>query len=107
MAGISLEKMALRELVDLESKLEKAIAAARERERGEVKQKMMALAETSGFSVTELFPMVRASSSRGSKVAVKYRNPDDGSETWTGRGRKPKWLVAKLGKGSKMQDFAI
>jgi DNA-binding protein H-NS len=34
-------------------------------------------------------------------------NPDNPGETWAGRGRKPKWLVAKLDKGEKITDFAI
>jgi DNA-binding protein H-NS len=44
---------------------------------------------------------------RGRPSAAKYVNPDNKSETWTGRGRKPNWLVAKLSKGAKLADFAI
>ncbi|GJL83761.1 MAG: histone-like nucleoid-structuring protein H-NS [marine bacterium B5-7] len=44
--------------------------------------------------------------SRG-KVAPKYRNPLNSSETWTGRGRKPLWVVAALDSGKKLQDLAI
>ncbi|MEZ5852522.1 MAG: H-NS histone family protein [Hyphomicrobiaceae bacterium] len=43
----------------------------------------------------------------GGKVAVKYRNPDNPSDTWTGRGRQPKWLAAALKKGAKIADFAL
>ena len=32
---------------------------------------------------------------KGRKVAAKYANPDDPTETWTGRGRKPRWLVGQ------------
>ncbi|WP_430642597.1 H-NS histone family protein [Bradyrhizobium paxllaeri] len=31
---------------------------------------------------------------------VKYQNPDQPSETWTGRGKEPRWLVAQLKLGS-------
>jgi DNA-binding protein H-NS len=34
-------------------------------------------------------------------------NPDNKSETWTGRGRQPRWLVAKLAKGAKLGQFKI
>ena len=61
--------------------------ARAERERAEAKQKVAALAENYGFSVSELFSSSRGS--KGSKVAVKYRNPDNSGETWTGRGRAP------------------
>jgi DNA-binding protein H-NS len=40
-------------------------------------------------------------------VAPKYANPDDPSQTWTGRGRGPNWLVAKMRKGAKLQQFAL
>jgi DNA-binding protein H-NS len=34
-------------------------------------------------------------------------NPDNKSETWTGRVRQPRWLAAKLGKGAKLEQFKI
>jgi DNA-binding protein H-NS len=105
MASINIEKMSLKDLLDLEAKVQKAIANARERERSEIKQKVEALVQTAGFSVSELFG--GRGGPRGKAVAAKFVNPDDRSQTWTGRGRKPKWLVAKLEKGAKMEDFAI
>jgi DNA-binding protein H-NS len=44
--------------------------------------------------------------SRGT-VAPKYRNPDDPTETWAGRGLKPRWLAAAIKAGGKLEDFAI
>jgi len=49
----------------------------------------------------------RSSSLRGSVVAPKYRNPDNPSETWAGRGLKPRWLTAALKSGTKLEHFAI
>jgi DNA-binding protein H-NS len=43
---------------------------------------------------------------RGS-VAPKYRNPENPSETWAGRGLKPRWLAAALKSGKELQDFSI
>ena len=40
-------------------------------------------------------------------VPPKYRNPEDPSETWAGRGLKPRWLAAALKSGGKLDDFAI
>jgi DNA-binding protein H-NS len=42
-----------------------------------------------------------------SAVAPKYRNPDNASETWSGRGRKPKWLEEKIAGGKSVDDFLI
>lgn len=106
MKSINVDKMSLKELVDLERKVKNAIAVAKERERSELKSKIEEMAKGSGFSVDELFTRGRGAT-KGRTVAPKYMNPENSAETWSGRGRKPKWLVAKLSKGAKMEDFAI
>jgi DNA-binding protein H-NS len=40
-------------------------------------------------------------------VPPKYRNPDHPSETWAGRGKQPRWLVAQLRSGKRIDDFRI
>jgi DNA-binding protein H-NS len=44
---------------------------------------------------------------KGKKVAPKYRNPANKTETWTGRGRQPKWVAAAIKTGKKLDDLAI
>ncbi len=109
MAAINVDRMSLKELVDLEGKVQRAIAAARDRERSDLKKKMAELAQTHGFSVAELFGNGRAG--RGGKMksigVAKYANPDNRSDTWTGRGRKPNWVIERLKKGAKLSDFEI
>jgi DNA-binding protein H-NS len=41
------------------------------------------------------------------KVFPKFRNPDHPSETWAGRGKKPRWLTAQLRSGKRIDDFRI
>src|SRR5437764_6466070 len=41
------------------------------------------------------------------KVVPKFRNPDRPSETWAGRGKKPRWLTAQLKHGKPIDDFRI
>ena len=41
------------------------------------------------------------------KVAPKYRNPANSKETWTGRGKQPRWLAAETKKGRKLEEFLI
>jgi len=48
----------------------------------------------------------KASSTSGSKVAAKYRNTSTG-ETWSGRGRTPKWLAEAEAGGAKRESFAV
>ncbi|MCK1424066.1 H-NS histone family protein [Bradyrhizobium sp. 147] len=40
-------------------------------------------------------------------VLPKYRNPKNPSETWSGRGKQPRWLKAQLRAGKKLNDLLI
>ena len=105
MAGMNVDKLSLKELQDLEVRVKKAIVSAKMREQEEFKADVMALAQKRGIAIGEVFGAGRGG--KGGKVAVKYRNRDNPAETWTGRGRQPKWLAAAIKKGSKLADFAI
>jgi DNA-binding protein H-NS len=41
------------------------------------------------------------------KVLPKYCNPSAPEETWSGRGKRPRWLVAALQSGHQIEDFLI
>jgi DNA-binding protein H-NS len=41
------------------------------------------------------------------RVFPKYRNPNQPLETWTGRGKQPRWLAAALKTGHKIEEFVI
>jgi DNA-binding protein H-NS len=41
------------------------------------------------------------------KVTPKFRNPNDSSETWSGRGKQPRWIIELLAAGRKIDDFKI
>src|SRR6516165_7095759 len=47
----------------------------------------------------------RGSALKGKKVPPKYRSPS--GETWAGRGARPRWLVAAIKGGKKLDDFLI
>lgn len=105
MAAVNLDKLSLKDLQDLENRVKKAIAGAKAREQEEFKADVMALAVKRGIMLTEVFGGGKGG--KGGKVAVKYRNRDNPAETWTGRGRQPKWLAAAIKKGAKLADFAL
>lgn len=109
-SSINVDKMSLKELVELEVKVKRAISAARDQARGDLKKKLAEMAENHGFSVNELFGGGRGAKGAGkgkSLGVAKYANPDNKSDTWTGRGRKPNWVLERLKKGSKLTDFEI
>ena len=87
--------------------MDAAVSNARLREKQEVLSEMEALAQERGFSMSELVGAKGRGRGKASVSAAKYANPDNRAETWTGRGRKPNWLVEKLKKGANLEDFAI
>jgi DNA-binding protein H-NS len=72
-------------------------------ERAEVRRKAIAMAKAHGFDIDELF-----GKNGKSKAAVKYRDPKNPENTWTGRGRMPLWLASAIKGGkAKREDFLI
>lgn len=106
MAAVNVDRLSLKEINDLEAKIAKAKAAARDKARADLKDRIDRLVDGSGFTIAELYGFPTRGRGR-SKSAAKYANPENKSETWTGRGRKPNWLVARLKKGAKIEDFAL
>jgi DNA-binding protein H-NS len=106
MNDAQLNKLSYNELLNLKNKIDVAKAQKKVQERAALKAKIADMAATSGFDVAELFGGNTTRKSSG-KVAVKYANPKDPTQTWTGRGRKPLWMVAELKKGKKQESFAL
>ncbi len=108
MASPNLDKMSMKDLLDLQVRVNNALVKAKDREKSDLKQKIDQIAQNAGMSVAELYNLGRGrGAAKGSKVAIKFVNPDNKSETWTGRGRQPRWLTAKLSKGGKINDFKL
>jgi DNA-binding protein H-NS len=99
-----IEKLSYVELINLQKRIEEAIAEKRAADAQTTKEQLRQIAEKAGFDIKELFG--RRGSPKGTAVA-KYRNPKDSAQTWTGRGRKPNWLVDAVKKGAKLESFAI
>ena len=52
-------------------------------------------------------PKRRGSGKTRKPVAPKYRHPEDAKLKWTGRGLKPKWVVALLESGVELEELEI
>jgi len=84
-----------------------------------IRSKITKFAKAEGYTLEELFGMggtrpAKAATKPGpragkklGKVAPKYRNPANPKETWTGRGKHPRWMAALIAKGKKADDFLI
>ena len=102
---MNLDNLSLKELKDLQAKVSKAIASFEDRRKREALATLEEKARDLGFTLSEL-----AGISAGRKRAAataKYANPQNKNETWSGRGRKPRWFDAALKAGKKPDDMAI
>ena len=91
-----------------------------------IRKRIVDFATAEGYSIGELFggkaasaKATRTAGKAGAtkkkttkgrklgKVPPKYRNPAKPSETWTGRGKQPRWMAALTAKGKKPEDFLI
>jgi len=100
-----LEKMSYAELTEMEARIERLKLEKQNSERAVVRKQLMDMAKEHGFDIRELIDGRKKG--KGS-VAAKYRDPKNPENTWTGRGRMPRWMAAatKGGKASK-DDFLI
>ncbi len=106
---IDLDSMSRKELVKLRADVDKAIATVADRERRAALEAAERVAAEHGFSLSELTGAAAAKAARGGKPKspAKYRNPANGDETWSGRGRKPRWILEVEAAGRPLSDFAI
>ncbi|MFQ6547381.1 H-NS family nucleoid-associated regulatory protein [Aestuariibius sp. 2305UL40-4] len=105
---IDLSKMKRKELEQLRADIDKELEQAAARDLKEARDKAAKIAAEHGFTLDELTG--KASGRKGrqtSKAPAKYRNPKDPTQTWSGRGRRPKWIVDAEAKGQSLDKFLI
>ena len=101
------EKMSYAELAKMQADIERMKIGKQSSERAALKEKLTNIAKEAGFDLHELFSKGGKGKGKGS-VAVKYRDPKNAENTWTGRGRMPRWMVAATKGGkAKKEDFLL
>ncbi|MEC5386178.1 H-NS histone family protein [Uliginosibacterium sp. H3] len=114
-----LSKLSLSELNRQKARIEAEIARRSQNSKRDLLKKVQKLASDAGVPLSELLgtklpkatkaAKVATPKPRGSKgkVAPKYRNPADASQTWTGRGRQPLWVSGHVASGKAITDLLI
>ena len=87
---MNLSTLNLAELRNLADKVQQEMQGRERQELDKAREQIMAIAQQAGIPLKQL--ILDGLHPRAGKVAVQYRNPDNASEQWTGRGRQPLWV---------------
>lgn len=100
----NLDKYTYAELTELRAEIDGLLDQKKTEEKAILKQKLADMAKEQGFDLDD----VLGKRSKRGTVAIKYRDPENPANTWTGRGRMPRWMAAATKKrGVKKEDFLI
>lgn len=103
-SGLSVE-----ELERLTAQAEALIESKKDQKIEDAYNKIMEIAEAVGLTLEQFIEYGSHKRKKTTRKAVepRYRNKNNASDTWTGRGKQPRWLVAEIEKGAKLEDFLI
>lgn len=101
---MNLKSMSIDRLVGLQKRVDVALSAKVIDQRRTLESELSKLSRFQRGAAGSKVALRRGA--RGS-VAPKYRNPENPSETWAGRGLKPRWMAAAIKAGKKADDFLI
>ena len=97
MRNSTFEAMPLDDLWNLHQEISARLALKIEAQKKELERRLGELAGRAIAQQRRAYP----------KVLPKFRNPEDTSETWSGRGRSPRWILKMLAAGISMNDLRI
>ena len=99
MPDIDLSGLNIDQLTDLVGKAQSEMASREKQRRKDLRSELERRVVADGYKLADIFPELRNGASGGRqrrKMPVKFRNPQNPEETWTGIGRSPKWVQAIL-----------
>jgi DNA-binding protein H-NS len=102
---MDLSNLSLGELRTLQEDIKKQMKRREQDDLVKAREQILAIAQSVGVSVKELVGTgLRA---KTGTVAVRYRNPNDASQQWTGRGRQPNWVKEWTDSGKAMDLLRV
>lgn len=104
--AVDIKKLDEKQLAELQTQINAEMARKKQAKKRDVINQVKTLLAENGMSLDDLPGRSGASGVR-KPVPPKYRNPQNPEQTWTGRGRKPRWVVEHLDNGGDMAKLAI
>jgi DNA-binding protein H-NS len=108
---MDLSNLSLGDLRNLQEQVKQEMKKREVQEVQKAREQILAIAQSVGVPLKDLL----ASGTRGTKaagsgtgtVAVRYRNPDNSTQQWTGRGRQPKWVKEWVENGKSLDALRV
>jgi DNA-binding protein H-NS len=103
---MDLSNMSLGDLRNLQDQIKQEMKKREQSDMAKAREQILAIAQSVGVPLKDLI----ASTGRGGKtgsVAVRFRNPDNASQQWTGRGRQPKWVKEWVEGGKSIDKLRV
>lgn len=107
--AINLDSLSPAELQALIKSAEAQMDSARKNHVKEVRAEIDGILAGAGLTIGDIYPTRGGKSAKGPKAAVppKFRNPDNASQTWSGRGKRPIWFAEALKKKGVTADSLL
>lgn len=102
---IDLASFSVRELEALSQRVAQAIHDRRRTRAAELLAELSERAESEGLSFDDV--VSQAGRPRHRKRVVRFRNPTNESETWSGRGPRPVWLKQAIDNGTPLESLRV
>lgn len=104
---INLKTLSIAELKTLQDEISVEVESRQKEERQKLLQEFRDKAKSLGVSLEELMSGQKGKARSSGKVAAKYVHPADSSLTWTGRGKRPRWVAEWLDSGKSLDDLKV
>ncbi|MES2207587.1 MAG: H-NS histone family protein [Pseudomonadota bacterium] len=106
--SIDLANLSVSELQNLQKELSNQFKTRQSQNLKEARAAIKEVEARYGFTAEEILASKKkVSASEKNTVDAKFRNPENSEETWTGRGKKPKWVETALKAGKNIDDLKI
>ena len=103
---MDLSNMSVGDMRNLQDQIKQEMKKREQSDMAKAREQILAIAQSVGVPLKDLL----ATTGRGGKtgtVAVRFRNPDNASQQWTGRGRQPKWVKEWVEGGKSIDKLRV
>ncbi|MDR3410453.1 MAG: H-NS histone family protein [Formivibrio sp.] len=105
---VDISSLNLSQLADLKKQIDIEIVHRKESEKQNLRAEMQRMAAAAGLSLAEVLGSAEKKTRKVTSTGIaQFANPADATQTWTGRGRKPQWVLDWLATGNSLDALRV